>query len=212
MTEELSAPHPAFRVIVTASKSVPLKDWLSDEHANMFFPIASLPMSQAEETFLLQQTGCPLQFVDPLVAFAEKYRASMTSELVQKNRKLGTRALVRIARRLAKYPDAAYADLHALLSQAVLAEFLPAAERMGLADIFEEMGIQQRTPPVSTMIHGPNTSLNLASSSTPPPLLKTMDLSFLRPPTPTLPMPLRSPSPCLMFPWTPKASPLMCPT
>ncbi len=38
-TGELSVAHRSFRVISTASKSIPLKDWLSDEHANMFFPV-----------------------------------------------------------------------------------------------------------------------------------------------------------------------------
>lgn len=125
---------------------MPLKDWLSDEHANMFFTVASVPMSQDEEIQLLLETGCPQDLVKTLVSFAEKYRSSMTSDLVQKNRKLGTRALVRIARRLAKYPG--YADLYTMLSRAVLAEFLPTVERIQLNTIFTELGIQQLTPPV----------------------------------------------------------------
>lgn len=116
----------------------------------MFFPVSALPMSQDEETTLLLQTGCAQSFVETLVSFAEKYRSSMTSDLVQKNRKLGTRALVRIARRLAKYPD--YADLHMILSRAVLAEFLPAAERMSLDVIFDDIGIKKVTPPVRSEV------------------------------------------------------------
>ncbi|KXN82719.1 von Willebrand factor A domain-containing protein 8 [Leucoagaricus sp. SymC.cos] len=38
---KLLAAHPSFHIISTASKSLPLKDWLSDEQANMFFPIPS---------------------------------------------------------------------------------------------------------------------------------------------------------------------------
>ena len=49
-----------------------------------------------------------------------------------------------------KYPD--YADLYTILSRAVLAEFLPAAERMSLSNIFEELGIQQLTPPVCDLM------------------------------------------------------------
>ena len=67
----------------------------------------------------------------------------MTSDAVQKNRKLGTRALVRLASRLAKFPDDG--DLHTLLSQAILANFLPATENMNLQEIFEECGIKKRT-------------------------------------------------------------------
>ncbi|KAI0342455.1 hypothetical protein BDW22DRAFT_1330827 [Trametopsis cervina] len=142
---ELSVVHPSFRIIVTASKSLPLKDWLSDEHSNMFFPILALPMAPNEEGTVLRQTGCSSELVDILLQFADKYRMSMTSDLVQKNRKLGTRALARIASRLSRFPG--YADLYALLCHAVLAEFLPATERINLNNIFEELDIQKKTPP-----------------------------------------------------------------
>ncbi|KXN89721.1 von Willebrand factor A domain-containing protein 8 [Leucoagaricus sp. SymC.cos] len=56
---ELSVAHPSFRIISTASKSLPLKDWLSDEHANMFFPIPSQPMDAQEELSILIATGSP---------------------------------------------------------------------------------------------------------------------------------------------------------
>ena len=137
--------HPSFRVVVTASKSVPLRDWLSDEHANMFFPIPSLPMRAEEESAVLAQR-CSPQLTQTLLTFAQKYRSSMTSDAVQKNRKLGTRALVRLASRLAMFPN--NSDLHTLLSQAILAEFLPPTERMNLGLIFEECGIPKRTLPV----------------------------------------------------------------
>ncbi|KAH8102169.1 AAA domain-containing protein [Cristinia sonorae] len=140
---ELSVAHPSFRVVVTASKSLPLKDWLTDEHANMFFPVPSIPMPPSEESAILLQTGCSSGTVDTLLAFAERYRSSMTSDAVQKNRKLGTRALVRLASRLAKFPGEK--DLHKLLSQAILAEFLPATESMTLQEIFEECDIKKRS-------------------------------------------------------------------
>ncbi|KAM5545989.1 hypothetical protein V8D89_000115 [Ganoderma adspersum] len=142
---DLSVAHRAFRVISTASKSLPLKDWLSDEHANMFFPVAAQPMSHAEEEHLLLQTGCSAPVVDVLLRFADRYRTSMTADAVQKNRKLGTRALMRIARRAAQFPSAE-PDLYTLLSRAVLAEFLPATEAMNLLNICEETGITKRTP------------------------------------------------------------------
>ncbi|KAJ3013283.1 hypothetical protein NUW54_g1635 [Trametes sanguinea] len=144
-SEDLSIAHPSFRVISTASKSLPLKDWLSDEHANMFFTIAAQPMSEAEEAHILLQTGCRPAIVNTLLKFADKYRSGMTSDAVQKNRKLGTRSLIRIARRVAKFPSDD--DLHTLLSRALLAEFLPATEAMNLQNIFEECGITKRTPP-----------------------------------------------------------------
>ncbi|KAI0772733.1 AAA domain-containing protein [Trametes elegans] len=143
---DLSVAHKSFRVMSTASKSIPLKDWLSDEHANMFFAVAALPMGAAEEERILLQTGCPVAVARTLLAFAEKYRTGLASDGVQKNRKLGTRALVRIARRVARLPEDG-ADLHELLSRALLAEFLPATEAMALKNMFEECGISARTPP-----------------------------------------------------------------
>ncbi|KAF9806900.1 hypothetical protein IEO21_08484 [Rhodonia placenta] len=142
---DLTIARPSFRIISTASKSVPLKDWLSDEQANMFFPIAAQPMGRAEERTVLLQTGCAPGVVDALLVFAEKYRAGMSVDSVQKNRKLGTRALLRIARRVARFPGDD--DLHAMISRAVLAEFLPPTETMNLDELFEEAGIQRRTPP-----------------------------------------------------------------
>ena len=123
----------------------------------MFFTIPAQPMSRAEEAYVLLQTGCAAPTVDTLLDFADRYRLSMTADAVQKNRKLGTRALLRIARRVAQLPKAAAgdgdgADLHVLLSRAVLAEFLPATEAMNLQRIFEETGIKKRTPAVSVCL------------------------------------------------------------
>ncbi|KAJ7859977.1 hypothetical protein B0H14DRAFT_3446369 [Mycena olivaceomarginata] len=94
----LSLAHPSF---ATASKSLPLKDWLSAEHANMFFPVPAQPMGRVEEEAILLATGCAPCAVKRMLAFAERYRASMSEDSMQKNRKLGTRSLVRVARRMA---------------------------------------------------------------------------------------------------------------
>ncbi|KAF8056895.1 AAA domain-containing protein, partial [Lyophyllum atratum] len=141
---ELSIAHPSFRIISTASKSLPLKDWLSDEHANMFFPIPSQPMDRREETDILRATGCPLHLIETLLTFAEKYRESMSEDNVLKNRKLGTRSLVRIARRLAVFPGED--DLNLIVSRSLLAEFLPAMERMNLDTLLAEAHIDLKTP------------------------------------------------------------------
>lgn len=126
---------------------MPLKDWLSDEQANMFFPIIAKPMGWDEEAAILLDTGCPSNFVEQLLTFAEKYRSTMASDSVQKNRKLGTRALIRIARRLAMYPEDD--DLHFFLTRSILADFLPHTEMLKLQTLFEEVGIKKRTPAVS---------------------------------------------------------------
>ncbi|KAG2007118.1 MDN1 midasin family protein [Coprinopsis cinerea AmutBmut pab1-1] len=142
---ELSLAHPSFRVIMTASKSLPLKDWVSDEHANMFFPIPSQPMDPQEEGAILRATGCPPQIVDMLLTFAEKYRSSLSADNIIKNRRLGTRTLVSLARRIALFPEEV--DLNSLVSRALLADFLPAVEKLNLTTLLEDSNIFKKTPP-----------------------------------------------------------------
>jgi hypothetical protein len=115
----------------------------------MFFPVPAQPMGRPEEEAILRATGCPAQLVGRMLAFAERYRASMSEDSVQKNRKLGTRSLVRIARRMAIDSGAGAevegeggeGDLRAVLSRALLLEFLPGVERMNVDQLFDEAGI-----------------------------------------------------------------------
>lgn len=150
--------HPSFRIIVTASKSTPLQDWLSEEHASMFFTIPAQPMDIAEESEILSRTGAAPVHIKTLLTFAERYRRVMTSDAVQKNRKLGTRSLVRIARRLAAFPwdD----DLYVILGRSLLSDFLPATERLSLDALFAECGIAKKTILVSTARNAPLFSSN----------------------------------------------------
>uniref|UniRef100_A0A0W0GBJ0 ATPase dynein-related AAA domain-containing protein n=1 Tax=Moniliophthora roreri TaxID=221103 RepID=A0A0W0GBJ0_MONRR len=170
----LSVIHPSFRIITTASKSLPLKDWLSDEQCNSFFPVQSIPMDHTEESSILISSGCRPDIIDTLLSFAEKYRRNTSDDNVQKNRKLGTRSLLRIAKRLSKFPDDAR-DLHALLSRCLLAEFLPATERMSLEALFEDAGIRKLEPPFypppvmegSSLVFPPTTSATDVANSEP---------------------------------------------
>ncbi|EEB86753.1 hypothetical protein MPER_16174, partial [Moniliophthora perniciosa FA553] len=71
---------------------------------------------------------------------------NISDDTPQKNRKLGTKSLLRIAKRLGKFPEDAK-NLHLLLSRCLLAEFLPATERMSLEALFEDTGIRKLEPP-----------------------------------------------------------------
>ncbi|EPT01986.1 hypothetical protein FOMPIDRAFT_1119374 [Fomitopsis schrenkii] len=149
----LSVAHPSFRILATASKSQPLNDWLTAEHANMFFTLPLLSMSRAEERTVLLQTGCLPSTADTLLDFADRYRSRFTGAdsgegsalRTQKNRKLGTRALVRICKRMARAPDTE--DMRVLLERAVLQEFLPRTEAMSLDELLEGCNIQRKSPP-----------------------------------------------------------------
>ncbi|KAG6898082.1 hypothetical protein C0992_006002 [Termitomyces sp. T32_za158] len=71
-------------------------------------------------------------------------RQSMSDDNVLKNRKLGTRSLVRIARRLARFPQDD--DLNAIISRSLLAEFLPAVEKINLDTLLAEAKIEPKPP------------------------------------------------------------------
>lgn len=113
----------------------------------MFFAIAAQPMSREEESTILLKAGCTAEVANQLLTFADMYRHHMTADAVQKNRKLGTRALVRIARRMAMFP-AGQEDLYNLINQSILTEFLPTTEKANLEGLFEEANIRKGSPAV----------------------------------------------------------------
>jgi hypothetical protein len=112
----------------------------------MFFPIPSQPMDHQEESSILLSTGCRKDLVDTLLRFAEKYRQSISADNILKSRKLGSRSLVRIARRLTMFPEAR--DLHFIISQSLLAEFLPTMERLNLNTLLQESNILKKSDAV----------------------------------------------------------------
>ena len=137
----------------------------------MFCTVLNVPMDSKEETAVLEQTGAPRDVIEQLVNFAARYRESMSaahapkstdsstmgigvptggSEGIQRSRKLGTRTLVRIARRIAKAPwdD----DLYSMITRTLLAEFLPAAERMAIETLLDEAGIRRLSDVVSNTL------------------------------------------------------------
>lgn len=142
---DISVAHPSFRVISTASRVAPLRDWLSTEHANMFLPLPAQPMGRSEEAALLLRTRCPPANVDALLRFAGTYRTRMVpSDGALRVRRLGTRALLRIARRLARFPWDQ--DIRRMLERALLTEFLPATEKSGVEELLDDAGIEKISP------------------------------------------------------------------
>ena len=115
----------------------------------MFFPIPSQPMSREEESDVIKATGCPPHIIECLLSFAEKYRQSISDDNVLKNRKLGTRSLVRIARRLALFPHDD--DLNAIINRSLLADFLPAVEKRNLDTLLSEAKIEPKPSLVSLL-------------------------------------------------------------
>lgn len=106
-------------------------------------------MDTQEETSILLATGCQKELVNILLQFAEKYRQSISADNVLKSRRLGTRSLVRIARKLAMFPESL--DLSFVISQSLLAEFLPAMERLNLNTLLEESNILKKSGRVCSL-------------------------------------------------------------
>lgn len=133
----LSQAHPAFRIIATASKASPPKEYLTEELASMFLALPTLAMSSEEEKSILLSTGCSAEIIETLVNFAEKYR-QVNSAPGSKARRLGTGGLARIARRLAVYPED---GLFTAINRCLLAEFLPVLDKVQLQELLAECKI-----------------------------------------------------------------------
>ena len=104
-------------------------------------------MGRSEEAALLLRTGCPSANVDALLRFAGTYRTRMVpSDGALRVRRLGTRALLRIARRLARFPWDQ--DIRRMLERALLTEFLPTTEKVGVEELLEDAGIKKISPAV----------------------------------------------------------------
>jgi len=107
-------------------------------------------MDQEEERKTVLSTGCPVEIVEKLLSFAGRYRNTLASDSVQKSRKFGTRAILRIAKRLAMAPqnDGSENELYMLIDRSILAEFLPTTERAVLEILLKESNISQGRPAV----------------------------------------------------------------
>ncbi|GAA6009045.1 hypothetical protein JCM11491_005725 [Sporobolomyces phaffii] len=139
--------HPSFRIITTSSKSTPPTEWLSDELTANLTSLVSSPMSMDEERELLLSTGCLPELVERMETFATRYRV-LTSTPGNKSRRLGTRSLIRMAKRLASFPDE---DLRGMIERTLLVQFLPITEQEQIHDLMLEVGLA--VPPLN--IHPP---------------------------------------------------------
>ncbi|UZJ54566.1 hypothetical protein CBS101457_003886 [Exobasidium rhododendri] len=139
----LTTIHPSFRIIATANGS--RSDWLNEETSTLFGFVQPSPMSSLEERQVLEtRTSCPGAHLDKLLDFTARYR-SLSKDVslgLSKSRRLGTRALIRMAKRLAKFPDST--DLHALLSRNLLVEFLPRTTKELIKRVLDDSGLHPR--------------------------------------------------------------------
>ncbi|GAA5900077.1 hypothetical protein JCM6882_002608 [Rhodosporidiobolus microsporus] len=145
--------HPSFRIITTSTKATPPSTWLTEDLTASLLALPSIPMPPSEERALLALTSCPSPLIAQLQSFAALYRARTAAEAgsagTSKSRRLGTASLVRIARRLARFPGE---NVRTLLERTLLVEFLPKVEREQVDELMKETGLEkeptQVLPPV----------------------------------------------------------------
>ncbi|PWN52041.1 hypothetical protein IE53DRAFT_367543 [Violaceomyces palustris] len=128
----------SFRIVATAPT---VKQWLNEEASTIFATCATQPMDAEEEkNIIFTRTGASGPGLKKLLEFAERYRTlSADPNLgLQKSRRLGTRQMIRMATRLAHWPET---DLHGLIWRNLLVDFLPATVRGVVKDILNECRI-----------------------------------------------------------------------
>lgn len=139
----LTTIDPSFRIIATTA--APKPDWLNEEASTLFGYVQPSPMSAQEERHVIQvRSSCPDNLLDPLLAFASHYRSLSRDPTLglSKSRRLGTRALIRLASRLAKFPEST--DLYALLVRNLLIDFLPRTTKELVFRVLDDVGLRPR--------------------------------------------------------------------
>lgn len=133
----LTALARRFRLVTSAPTAA---KWLSEDVAAMFAVVPAPPMDAAEEQHLvLTRSGCDAP-LDRVFEFARRYRAACADPGagLHKARRLGTRQLIRIASRIARFPRT---DVHAALWRGQLIDFTPRTVRDVVAGIMRDCGI-----------------------------------------------------------------------
>lgn len=146
-----------FRVIATATKagmdsegSGRVPEWmLNDELSNVSMMVGMVPLSWEEEVELLRRTSVDGTVLHQLAKFVKAYR-NLSAGGRGRLRRLGTRSLLRICRRLATFPDE-QAELARILRRALLVDFLPRTERIDFESCVEGSGLEQAPEWVSEL-------------------------------------------------------------
>lgn len=134
-----------FRIVALAEppSSSGKGQWLNTEVLSMFMFHEMRPLSSLEELHVVQsltgQDKIP-PALSSIMHLTEKLRQSEDVSLSTIANSLSTRQLVRIARRLKRFPSE---DIHELVHKACLARFLPALPREALETMLKDMSIEK---------------------------------------------------------------------
>ncbi|PWY99398.1 hypothetical protein BCV70DRAFT_162599 [Testicularia cyperi] len=140
-TEGIVPIQSTFRVVATAPKAT---GWLDEEASTMFAVCTTRAMDEAEERHVvLSRIGLETETsnIRRMFEFVNRYRAlSADPNLgLSKSRRLGTRQVIRMASRLAKWDEDC--DLHGLIWRSLLVDFLPITVREVISNLLGDCGI-----------------------------------------------------------------------
>ncbi|KAK3095149.1 hypothetical protein FSP39_010820 [Pinctada imbricata] len=142
MEKKILPIHPSFRIAALSEPPVPgssSQQWMTPELLTMFLFHHLRPLSLAEETQVVQKVvpGCP--DIKKLMNFVHQMRESADPTMMSISSSLSTRQIIRVAKRLAKFPSK---DLHGIIHKACLANFLPSLPKISLEQALEAAEIR----------------------------------------------------------------------
>ena len=139
--------HPAFRLVALAEPPTVGQakgQWMTAEILSMFLFHDMRSLSQAEETQVVTSVaGSCGQVMADIMTVTHKLRSSEDASLRSVATNLSTRQLLRLARRLNKYPDETASNL---INKACLGRFLPALAKDSLDKMLERLGVEKTVP------------------------------------------------------------------
>jgi len=140
--------HPAFRLVALAEPpqtGTGKGQWLTPEMLSMFVYHDMRSLSQTEELEVISQlTGKPGSVLEDVLRATHKLRSSEDTSLKSISTSLSTRQLLRVARRLQKFPDE---STYSVINKACLARFLPSLARETLERELDKIGIRKADNP-----------------------------------------------------------------
>nr|XP_004650824.2 von Willebrand factor A domain-containing protein 8 [Jaculus jaculus] len=139
--------HPSFRIIALAEPPVigsSAQQWLGPEFLTMFFFHHMKPLAKNEEIKVIKEMvpNIPQEALEKLLSFTHKLRSTQDPTAQSLAASLSTRQLLRISRRLSRYPNE---NLHGAVMKACLARFLPSLARSALQKTLADAAIEINT-------------------------------------------------------------------
>ncbi len=134
---------PGFRVAALAEPPVvggtAKEQWMTAEVLSMFLFHQMRPLSESEERRVLTElTGRLPRVAEDVLGLTHQLRASEDASLRSIANSLSTRQLLRVCRRVRRFPDE---RAHAAVHKACLARFLPSLPKEALERTMEDAGI-----------------------------------------------------------------------